>query len=60
MSILIGLGIGGVLATIFCWLTGGFNPIGYLGVPPWRVPRCKACGRKDGVFHKYECTGGAA
>lgn len=48
-----------VVAPLVIWLIGGFNPIGHLGVPPWRVPRCGDCGRKTGVGHRYECTGGA-
>ena len=57
--IAIGLFIGFfIVGPLVCWLTGMFNPIGHLGVLPWRVPRCEACGQKTGVDHRYECTGG--
>jgi hypothetical protein len=52
MAIAIGLLIGAfVVFPIVGYFTGMFNPIGYLGVPPWRVPRCESCGRKKGVGH---------
>jgi hypothetical protein len=55
----LGLLIGAfIVAPLLIWLIGGFNPIGYLGVPPWRVPRCEACGQKTGVGHIYQCPGG--
>jgi len=35
-SILIGLLVGFVvIGPVFCWLIGMFNPIGYMGRPPW-------------------------
>lgn len=30
---------GMALAVPVAWLAGIFNPMGYLGVPPWRVPK---------------------
>lgn len=29
------------LGTFGAWVTGVFNPIGYLGVRPWNVPTCE-------------------
>lgn len=29
---MVGIGLG------ISWLIGLFNPIGYMGVPPWKVP----------------------
>lgn len=38
---MIGLLIGFVIVgPIFCYLIGMANPIGWMGVPPWQVPRC--------------------
>jgi hypothetical protein len=36
--------------TLVAWLVGTFNPVGYLGVLPWRVPRCWHCGRPKGTY----------
>jgi hypothetical protein len=30
-----------IVGPAFCWLIGLFNPIGWMGVPPWRVPPCE-------------------
>lgn len=27
-----------VIGPVLGWLAGLFNPIGFMGVPPWRVP----------------------
>jgi hypothetical protein len=50
----IGLLIGMTLATPLAWAAGMFNPIGYLGVPPWRVPEC-TCHAGDGLGHVSPC-----
>jgi hypothetical protein len=37
--VLLGLVFGLVVAgPIVCWLLGLFNPIGYMGMLPWKVP----------------------
>lgn len=52
LSIIIGLLIGiFVVFPLVGYFAGLFNPIGYMGVRPWKVPRCEACGRKKGVSH---------
>lgn len=58
MDIAIGLLIGfAIVGPAFCWLVGMFNPIGYMGVLPWHVPRCSDCGRKGAnSLHEYECA----
>lgn len=33
------------------YYAGAFNPIGYFGVHPSRVPRCDKCKRMKGVGH---------
>lgn len=41
-----------VIGPVLAWVTGMFNPMGYLGVPPWRVPEC-TCGRD--FAHEQGC-----
>lgn len=49
---LIGLLIGlFVIGPPVIWLVGGFNPIGFLGVPPWRVPEsARAADRENRIW----------
>jgi hypothetical protein len=51
----IGLLIGLLISPLVAWLLGAFNPIGYLGVPPWRVPRCN-CGKGDVSSFRHDDT----
>lgn len=46
-----------ILATVAAWITGMFNPMGYFGVLPWRVPPC-TCGIGNGLGHATTCPRG--
>lgn len=37
-----------VIGPLLAWLTGMFNPIGFLGVPPWRVPESARAAEREG------------
>jgi hypothetical protein len=53
--------VGGVLLAIVvlgtggAWAAGMFNPCGYLGVPPWRVPVCNCSHGKGAFMHELAC-----
>lgn len=53
------IGVGVIGGTFLSWVLGVFNPLGMLGVRPWRVPRCERCGRMKSPLHKSEtgCAG---
>lgn len=39
------------------WLTGMFNPMGFIGVPPWRVPESARAAEREGriwtpIYHQ--------
>jgi hypothetical protein len=51
----------GIIAVIaaagtgLAWVTGLFGPIGYMGVPPWRVPECTCRNGKRAFMHETRC-----
>lgn len=51
----LGLLLGILIAPLPMWLFGMFNPIGYLGVPPWRVPKC-TCGQAAIGSYRHDST----
>jgi hypothetical protein len=47
----LGLLIGAILSVPLAWLTGMFNPIGFMGVPPWHVPEsARAASRENRLW----------
>lgn len=49
LPMLIGLLVGvAVIGPLVAWLTGLFNPIGFMGVPPWRVPASAKAAEREG------------
>lgn len=56
VTVLLGLFLGFfVIGPIVGWMAGLTNPLGWMGVPPWRVPKCACPADHNRPWHHQSC-----